>query len=218
MKTNEVKCPTCGSKDVEIENDLAKCKHCGTQFLINSNETIVNNISNNIKAENVYVSGESKKIEGLMNSLESAKESGNISSIIKLCEKILEIDPENKEANKLLFNKIYVYGVRMNIYQVKDLSEITKYIINFVDNNRAIATNFIIKNCGCSREFAATVVGSIEKYGYGPVFSHKAAMLAEEREIAKKKEKKHFWKIIWITIAISIAIPLGAILGYFIAL
>lgn len=83
----EVVCQSCGSNDLYEENGYRICRYCGTKFLITADEKPQ-------KESNIALN------EDVANLLNKIKQ--NPDRAKKYAERILEMDPNNAEAKKIL--------------------------------------------------------------------------------------------------------------------
>lgn len=109
MNLVKAKCPICGGElDVNAEAECLVCKFCGSPFIVekainNYNTSVTNNVTNNIKADNVIIQGkniESLKKRGLellnpLKIVENGKEDKKALEIKKIADAIIEQDANN---------------------------------------------------------------------------------------------------------------------------
>lgn len=83
----EIVCQSCGSNDLYEENGYRICRYCGTKFLITQDEK---------PQKESHITLE----EDVANLLEKIKQNPDRAN--KIAERILEIDPNNAEAKRIL--------------------------------------------------------------------------------------------------------------------
>lgn len=101
MSLVAAKCPNCGANiEVEMDSKAGICKYCGTAFItqeaiVNFNNTIVNNITNNIGTQNVTVSN--GDFESIMKTAMESMEIEDYKSALNHFTKASELNPDDVE-------------------------------------------------------------------------------------------------------------------------
>ena len=147
MNLVAAKCPNCGANiEVEIDSKAGICKYCGTAFvtqeaIINFNNTIVNNVTNNIGTQNLTVVN--GNFESIMKTAMESWEIKDYKSALSHFTKASELNPNDVECkiyknlcSSWIGNPSGAISIFEKVYLKEDYDNketIKKHIIDFND-------------------------------------------------------------------------------------
>lgn len=109
MSLVPAKCPECGGNiNIDPDKKAAICEYCRQPFIVqeainnfNSTYIITNNVTNEIKAENINVYESNAKAENLLKRVRQLADDRKWERALEYCEQVLALDPDNDGAKQL---------------------------------------------------------------------------------------------------------------------
>lgn len=117
-------CSNCGA-DLEFDEKqkIGFCSHCGTKHILEDiNNTIINNVKNEIKIESAnIVNGPSE--DNLLGRAMQFKQNGDLKNALSYANKVLDINSKNEEANKFINEAICIEGKYLTSFKIDEINE-----------------------------------------------------------------------------------------------
>lgn len=154
-------CTQCNAQlEVDNSQEAAVCKYCGTPFIV---EKAINNyvVKNTINVENASFNVSGVNIDNLLRRALEFEVAGDIEKALDYCNKVLDVDIDNKEAREYIARLEKAKGI--NISGVIFSEEVGNEIINLVkQGSKVTAIKVFRENTGWGLKEAKDAIDEFE--------------------------------------------------------